>query len=98
MVFTGQTSPLQGAPGAVCFSVPLGLLVWPKRDEGSNRVRTSPQSSAAGRGVFGGTGSLQVWTGIWIFQAIIWLFPFNLNPSYTNTKDLMNPNTVDSLV
>ena len=77
MVFTGQTSPLQGAPGAVCFYVLLGLLVWPRSDQGSNRVRTGPQSSAAARGVFGGTGSLLVWAGIWIFQAIIWLFPFN---------------------
>ncbi len=77
MVFTGQTSPLHGAPGAVCFYVLLGLLVWPRSDQGSNRVRTGSQSSAAGRGVFGGTGSLLVWAGIWIFQAIIWLFPFN---------------------
>ena len=30
MVLTGQTSPLQGAPGAVCFYMLLGLLVWPR--------------------------------------------------------------------
>jgi hypothetical protein len=76
MVFTGQTSPLQGAPGAVCFYVLLGLLVWPKPED-STDVRMGSQSSAAGRGIFGGTGSLLVWAGIWIFQAIIWLFPFN---------------------
>ncbi len=34
MVLTGQTSPLQGAPGAVCFYMLLGLLVWPRADQG----------------------------------------------------------------
>ncbi len=77
MVLTGHTSPLQGAPGAVCFYILLGLLVWPKSDQETSRVRTGPQSSAAAGGVFGGTGALLVWAGIWIFEAIIWLFPFN---------------------
>jgi hypothetical protein len=77
MVFTGHTSPLQGAPGAVCFSILLGLLVWPKSDQDSSRVRTGPQSSAAAGGLLGGTGALLAWAGIWIFEAIIWLFPFN---------------------
>src|SRR6201999_908826 len=56
MVLTGQTSPLQGAPGAVCFYMLLGVLVWPKADPGDSRVRTGPDSSAAGRGLLGGTG------------------------------------------
>ncbi len=77
MVLTGHASPLQGAPGAVCFYILLGLLVWPKSDQDSSRVRTEPQSSAAARGLFGGTGALLVWAGIWVFEAIIWLFPFN---------------------
>ena len=77
MVFTGHTSPLQGAPGAVCFYILLGLLVWPKPDRDASGARTGPQSSAAARGLFGGTGALLVWAGIWIFEAIIWLFPFN---------------------
>src|ERR1700722_8897628 len=77
MVFTGHTSPLQGAPGAVCFYILLGLLVWPKSDQDTSRVRLGPQSSAAARGLFGGTGALLVWAGIWIFEAIIWLFPSN---------------------
>jgi hypothetical protein len=79
MVLTGQTSPLQGAPGAVCFYVLLGLLVWPKADAADTRVRTGSGSSAAGRGIFGGTGSLLVWAAIWLFEAVIWLFPFNRN-------------------
>src|ERR1700728_4830918 len=77
MVFTGQTSPLQGAPGAVCFYILLGLLVWPKSDQVVDRVGTGPESSAAGRGLLGGTGALLVWAGVWLFEAIIWLFPFN---------------------
>jgi hypothetical protein len=77
MVLTGHTSPLQGAPGAVCFYILLGLLVWPKSNQAIDRVGTGPESSAAGRGLLGGTGSLLVWAGIWLFEAIIWLFPFN---------------------
>ena len=77
MVLTGDTSPLQGAPGAVCFYVLLGVMVWPKRQVGSDAVRTGAASSAAGRGVFGGTGALLVWAAIWAFEAIIWMFPFN---------------------
>ncbi len=77
MVLTGQTSPLQGAPGAVCFSMLLGLLVWPTSEQSDSRVRTGVGSSAAGRGLLGGTGSLLAWAGIWLFEAVIWLFPFN---------------------
>jgi hypothetical protein len=76
-VLTGQTSPLQGAPGAVCFYMLLGVLVWPKADKADNRLRTGSESSAAGRGLLGGTGSLLAWAAIWLFEAIIWLFPFN---------------------
>ena len=35
------------------------------------------ESSAAGRGLLGGTGSLLAWAAIWLFEAVIWLFPFN---------------------
>ena len=77
MVLTGQTSPLQGAPGAVCFSVLLGVLLWPKADGAADRLRTGAESSAAGRGLLGGTGSLLAWAAIWLFEAIIWLFPSN---------------------
>src|SRR6201996_588846 len=77
MVLTGQTSPLQGAPGAVCFYMLLGVLVWPKADPGDSRVRTGPDSSAAGRGLLGGIGGLLAWAVIWLFEAVIWLFPSN---------------------
>ncbi len=42
-----------------------------------DRVRTGPESSAAGRGLLGGTGSLLAWAAIWLFEAVIWVFPFN---------------------
>ena len=77
MVLTGQTSPLQGAPGAVCFYMLLGLLVWPRADQGDDHQRVGAASSAAGRGVLGGTGSLLAWAAIWLFEAVIWVFPFN---------------------
>jgi hypothetical protein len=77
MVLTGHTSPLIGAPGAVCFYVLLGVMVWPKTEESSGRLTIGAESSAAGRGLFGGTGSLLVWAAIWLFEAIIWMFPFN---------------------
>jgi hypothetical protein len=77
MVLTAQTSPLQGAPGAVCFYVLLGLLVWPRSDQEGNGARVGAYSSAAGRGLLGGTGSLLVWAAIWLFEAVIWVFPFN---------------------
>ncbi len=77
MVLTGHTSPLAGAPGAVCFYVLLGALLWPKEETDSSQVRVGVDSSAAGRGVFGGTGALLVWAGIWLFEAIIWMFPAN---------------------
>jgi hypothetical protein len=77
MVLTGDTSPLQGAPGAVCFYVLLGVMLWPKRETDPNAPRVGASSSAAGRGIFGGTGALLVWAAIWVFEAIIWMFPFN---------------------
>src|SRR3984957_8441031 len=81
MVLTGQTSPLQGAPGAVCFYMLLGVLVWPNVDRSDDRLRTGAESSAAGRGLLGGTGSLLAWAVLWVFEAVIWLFPFNRTAS-----------------
>jgi hypothetical protein len=77
MVLTGHTSPLTGAPGAVCFYVLLGVMVWPRTETDPGRLRTGAESSAAGRGIFGSTGALLVWAAIWVFEAIIWMFPFN---------------------
>ena len=77
MVLTGHTSPLAGAPGAVCFYILLGVMVWPREEGDPNRPRVGADSSVAGRGLLGGTGALLVWAAIWIFEAIIWVFPAN---------------------
>jgi hypothetical protein len=77
MVLTGHTSPLMGAPGAVCFYILLGVMVWPTPDPDPGQVCVGIDSSAVARGPFGGTGALLVWAAIWIFEAIIWMFPFN---------------------
>jgi hypothetical protein len=77
MVLTGHTSPLQGAPGAVCFYIVLGLMVWPKSEKSSDANLMGTESSAAARGLFGATGSLLVWAAIWLLEALIWMFPFN---------------------
>jgi hypothetical protein len=77
MVLTGHTSPLAGAPGAVCFYVLLGLLLWPQEEKDPDRIRVGADSSVAGRGLLGGNGSLLLWAGIWLFEAIIWVFPAN---------------------
>ncbi len=76
MVLTGDTSPLVGAPGAVCFYLLLGLMLWPRSEEGEEGA-VGADSSAAARGLFGGTWSLLVWAAIWMFEAIIWMFPSN---------------------
>jgi hypothetical protein len=76
MVLTGHTSPLVGAPGAVCFYLLLGLMLWPRTETGTEGA-VGTESSAAARGLFGGTGSLLVWAAIWIFEAVIWMFPSN---------------------
>jgi len=78
MVLTGDTSPLVGAPGAVCFYVLLGLMLWPKSEaETSSRQVDGIESSAAAHGLFGGTGSLLAWAAFWVLEAVIWLFPYN---------------------
>jgi hypothetical protein len=77
MVFTGHTSPLAGAPGAVCFYVLLGVMVWPREEREPARQSVGADSAAAAGGAFGGSGALLAWAAIWIFEAIIWMFPAN---------------------
>jgi hypothetical protein len=77
MVLTGDTSPLQGAPGAVCFYLLLGMMVWPVPEAESDNRRVGIASSAAGGGLLRGTGSLFVWAAIWFLEAVLWLLPFN---------------------
>jgi hypothetical protein len=76
-ILTGHASPLTGAPGAVCFYVLLAILVWPKAKPETGEARTGFASSAAGRGPLGPSGALLVWAAIWVFEALLWMFPSN---------------------
>jgi hypothetical protein len=77
MVLTGHTSPLAGAPGAVCFYILLGVMVWPKEEKEPQRLRIGADSSAAASGPLGGSGALLGWAAIWVVEAVIWMFPAN---------------------
>jgi hypothetical protein len=81
MVFTGHSSPLTGGPGAVFLYAVIGALVWPSPQHGPNEQRTGRASSAAGRGPFGATGARAVWAGLWVFEALLWMFPSNRTPN-----------------
>lgn len=81
MVLTGHSSPLTGGPGAVFLYAVIGALVWPSSASDSEGQRTGFASSAAGRGPLGVPGALTAWTGLWVFEAILWLFPANRTPN-----------------
>ena len=81
MVFTGHSSPLTGGPGAVFLYAVIGALVWPSPDRDPDGQRTGVASSAAGRGPFGATGARAVWAGLWVFEAVLWMFPSNRIPN-----------------
>jgi uncharacterized membrane protein YgcG len=76
-VLTGHASPLTGAPGAVCFYVVLAVLIWPKSETATDEPGAGFASSAAGRSRLGSSGALAVWAAIWVFEAVLWMFPAN---------------------
>ena len=79
-VLTGHSSPLTGGPGAVFLCAVIGTLVWPSPQRDSSEKRTGMASSAAGMGPFGATGARVVWAALWVFEAILWMFPANRTP------------------
>ncbi|HWF20972.1 MAG TPA: hypothetical protein VG226_02400 [Acidimicrobiales bacterium] len=80
MVFTGHSSPLTGGPGAVFLYAVIGALVWPSPQRDRSETRSGMASSAVGMGPFGATGARVVWAALWVFEAILWLFPANRTP------------------
>ena len=76
-VLTGHASPLTGAPGAVCFYVVLAVLIWPKSETATDEPGVGFASSAAGRSRLGSSSALAVWAAIWVFEAVLWMFPAN---------------------
>jgi hypothetical protein len=81
MVFTGHSSPLTGGPGAVFLYGVIGALVWPSPERARSEQRTGVASSAAGMGPFGAIGARAVWAALWVFEAILWMFPANRTPN-----------------
>jgi hypothetical protein len=71
MLFTGQASPLGGAPGAALLYVAIGLLVWPKV---RSRDVTGP---AAAEGPLGERGGRAMWALLWSGMGMLWLLPVN---------------------
>jgi hypothetical protein len=69
---------------APCRRTRRRVLLHPARRDGVAQGREGSKSRPdrvpiprRGRGIFGGTGALLVWAAIWIFEAIIWMFPAN---------------------
>ncbi len=92
MIFTGNASPLMGAPGAAVLYAVIGLIAWPTNPErlGSRSAGSRSDdsifpsvglrdrsSSAASSGMLGDLGGLIAWGGLWTFYAVLWLLPAN---------------------
>jgi hypothetical protein len=73
MIFTGNASPLAGAPGAALLYVLVGLMCWPR----AGTVRASNREGVARLGLIGERGARLAWAGIWVGSAVLWLFPAN---------------------
>jgi hypothetical protein len=85
-VLTGHASPLTGAPGAVCFYVLLAVLIWPKAEATADGPGTGFASSAAGRSWLGSSGALALWAVVWVFEAVLWMFPANRTADSITTQ------------
>lgn len=73
MIFTGNASPLTGAPGAALLYIVAGLLCWPR----SRTPRSRPVTRAAGYGLIGEHGARLAWAALWLGSAALWLLPAN---------------------
>lgn len=68
-LFTGNASPLTGAPGAALLYVLAGLIAWP---------RARPRTGTAGKGgILGERGARSAWALLWLGFAALWLLPAN---------------------
>ena len=68
-LFTGNASPLTGAPGAALLYILVGLLAWPPP-----QART--RATATG-GILGERGARTAWVLLWLGSAVLWLLPTN---------------------
>jgi hypothetical protein len=67
-LFTGNASPLTGAPGAALLYVLAGLIAWPRDTQNGTTV--------AG-GILGERGARSAWALLWLGFAALWLLPAN---------------------
>jgi hypothetical protein len=68
-LFTGEASPLTGAPGPALLYVLIGLVVWPQADPKTGRAAT--------RDVLRDRVVRGVWAALWLGFAALWLLPDN---------------------
>jgi hypothetical protein len=68
-LFTGNASPLTGAPGAALLYVVAGLIAWP-------RARSRTGTAGVG-GILGERGARGAWALLWLGFAALWLLPAN---------------------
>jgi hypothetical protein len=91
MLFTGDASPLGGAPGAVLLYALVGAVVWPDGRAaggvGLGRAADGLARGAAGGlgrtggGLLGARGVRVAWAALWLLAAGLWLAPANRAPS-----------------
>jgi hypothetical protein len=73
MIFTGNASPLTGAPGAALLYVLVGLMCWPR----AGTARIPNRERVARLGLTEERGVRLAWAGIWLGSAVLWLLPAN---------------------
>jgi hypothetical protein len=71
-IFTGDASPLTGAPGAALLYVLVGLMCWPT----SSASDTDGERSAR-LGLIGELKARVIFGALWVGLAALWLFPAN---------------------
>lgn len=74
-LFTGDASPLTGAPGPALLYAFAAVLLWPAT---ADRVR-------------GGSSALAGWMLLWVGSAVLWLLPANRSPASTHDQIVSAP-------
>lgn len=78
MLFTGQSSILSGAPGAVLLYPLLGLAIWPRKQSNADTEGTTRR--AGDDGLLSRHVLRWVLSGFWFFAALLQLQPYWWQP------------------